>query len=85
MPLSVDNRQYGDGVDLQAEKDGEWEAADLRPADVATPERVDVRVGTDKRPTRLDLSEKLASEATPLKFVPEELGFQFELGAPTDT
>jgi hypothetical protein len=84
MPVSVDNCQNGDGVSLQAEKDCEWEAADLRPAYVATPEHVEVRVRTDARPTRLDLSEELTSEAASLKFIPEELGFQLELGAPTD-
>jgi hypothetical protein len=84
VPLPVDNRQNGDGVGLFAEENGEREATDLRATNVAIPEYVELRVGTDPGPTGLDLEEEFGSETAPLEFVPEKLGFKFELGAPTD-
>ena len=84
MPTPVHDRENRNGVWLDAEKYREGEATNLRPTNVASPRGVESRIGANAGPARFDLAEKLQPESAPLKFVPEKLGLQFELSAPTD-
>ena len=84
MPTPVDDRENCDGVWLNAEEHREGEATNLRSSNVARPWRVESRIGANAGPAGFDLAEELPPESASLKFVPEKLGFQLELGASTD-
>jgi hypothetical protein len=78
------DRQNRDRGWLDAVEHGEWEPANLRPADVARPDWVKTGIGANAVPARFDLGKKFQPEVAPFKFVPKELGLQFELGARAD-
>jgi hypothetical protein len=84
MPAPVHNRENRDGVRLDTEEHREGEATNLRPANVACPQRVESGVSPNAGPAGFDLAEKLQPESAPLEFVPKELGLQLELSAFTD-
>ena len=84
MLVPVHDRENRDGAWLDVEKYREGEAMRLCSTDVAGPRRVESRVVSNARPAGFDLAEELQPESGPLEFVPEKLGLQFELSAPTD-
>ncbi len=78
---------YGENCNrswLNAEENCEGKPPNPGTADVVEPCGIRFWVGPDTRPTRLDFSEELQPEPTPLKLVPEELGLQFKLGTAGD-
>ena len=84
MLTSMHDRENRDRGRLDAVEDGEWETANLRPANVAGPDHVKIGIGANALPAGVDLDEKLKPQSAPLEFIPKELGLQFELGASAD-
>ena len=84
MLTSMHDRQNGDRSRLDAVENSEREPTDLRPANIARPDRVETGIGTNAIPARFDLGEELQPKFALLEFVPEELSLQFELRPLTD-
>jgi hypothetical protein len=84
MPAAVQHCEDCDRVRFDTEEDSERKAADLRPANVIDPRRIEIGIAANAIPAGFDLDEELQSKSAPLEFVPKELGLQLELRAPAD-
>jgi hypothetical protein len=84
MLASMHDRENRDRGWLDAVEHSEWESANLRSANAARPDWVKIGTGTNAIPARFHLRKKFQPESAPLKFVPKEMGLQFELCARAD-
>ena len=82
MPVQHRNNRHG--VRLDAVENCEREPPNSGAANLAKPDRVEIRIRANPGPARLDLAEELQPKPAFLEFVPEELNLQFELRALAD-